>query len=287
MRRGEGNPSPAFDYSGVHLYIGTPSRGQCTMNFAVSMAQTFSSLVQLGVNVSWVVGQNDCFPDWSRNKMLADFLDSSCTHIWLCDDDMGWDIFAVEKMLAKNVDFIAGAGPKKQDHPEFAVRHYTNAHFSPTGDHRPYVRDGLIRCTEIGGAFMIIKRVAIERMVCAYPELRCAQVHEKHGYSLFQTLYERHDFHGEDYLFCRRWTDIGGEIWCYPDVSFTHAGSRLWEGNYHQFLKGLRKPAAQGAAPAPPPPSDLIPPALASEKIDQIIGRMLEIAQAADERKPA
>jgi hypothetical protein len=34
----------------------------------------------------------------------------------------------------------------------------------------------------------------------------------------------------EDYAFCRRWQNLGGEVWMDPQVKLNHFGSHLFEG---------------------------------------------------------
>jgi hypothetical protein len=36
----------------------------------------------------------------------------------------------------------------------------------------------------------------------------------------------------EDFSFCRRWTDMGGEIWVDIDSRLNHAGSMTFHGDY-------------------------------------------------------
>ena len=80
----------------------------------------------------------------------------------------------------------------------------------------------------------------------AYPEL-------KYGATVVNTLNtgvnEAYDFFNmgslgsskwttEDYAFCDRWREIGGQLWVYPDIEFTHTGNKSFTGNFHKYLKG-------------------------------------------------
>lgn len=42
---------------------------------------------------------------------------------------------------------------------------------------------------------------------------------------------------GEDYYFQHRFREMGGVIWCIPDVSMAHYGVKEWTGNYWDFVK--------------------------------------------------
>lgn len=231
---------PAFDFKGVKLYIGIPSRGTCSTDFAKSLALTCAILDRLGVDFCIHESRNSCFVDMSRNKLVAEFLKTDFTHIWMVDDDMGWNADAVPKMLAKDLEFIAAAGPKKTDaQDEFCC----NINVLP--DETPIVKDGLLSASKVGGAFVILKREALLRLIDKFPELKCLPVDSEFGYRLFECTYTVNKWITEDYNFCERFLEAGGEIWIYPDVDFIHTGMKDFKGNYHKFLMGKPKDEAK------------------------------------------
>lgn len=221
---------------GVKLYIGIPTRGTCTVHFATSLAVSHALLTRLGVDVQIHQSQLSCFVDMSRNTLVAEFLKTDCTHAMFIDDDMGWNPDAIVKMLAHDVEFIAGVGPKKVDAGnEFCCQ--INVH----ADETPIVQNGLISASRVGAAFCLFKRAAFERMIKAYPDMTCKAVDKEYGYRFYETQYSTFQFKSEDYLFCDRFTAAGGEVWIYPDVEFIHTGAKDFRGNYHKFLMGLPK----------------------------------------------
>lgn len=234
MNKAGGEGSPAL--SGVKLFIGTPSRGDCSIHYARSLAQTVGLLTKAGIDVECHQVVLSCFVDMIRNTLVSEFLKTDFTHLMMIDDDMGWNAESVLNMLAHDVEFIAGVGPKKVDSgDEFCC------HINVNADETPMVKDGMISASHVGGAFVLLKREAIERMIKAYPEMVCRAVDLKHGYRFFETQYSENKFQSEDYLFCDRFTAAGGEIWIYPDVEFSHTGRKDYQGNYHKFLMGMPK----------------------------------------------
>lgn len=210
------------------------------MDFAKSLAITVALLEQAGVNYVIHESRNSCFVDMSRNKLIAEFLKSDCTHIWQVDDDMGWNPDAILRMLAFDKEFIAAAGPKKIDsEDEFCCK--INVH----ADETPIVKDGLLSASKVGAAFILLKRSAIQRMIDGYPELKCLPVDEETGYMFFQAIYTQNKWITEDYAFCERFIEKGGEVWIYPDVDFVHTGLKDYKGNYHKFLLGKPKADAK------------------------------------------
>jgi hypothetical protein len=43
---------------------------------------------------------------------------------------------------------------------------------------------------------------------------------------------------GEDYSFCRRYREAGGEVLIYPDLNLTHNDGKIpYPGNFHTFMR--------------------------------------------------
>jgi len=236
IQPGVGQPAPGVDFKQVRLFIAIPTRGVCATQFAVSIARSVAVLTHLGADCQFWRGESDCCVDFNRNRLLAEFIKQGFTHLWMVDDDMGFDPSAIIGMLRKDKDFIAAAGPKKGDTEEYAVKLDCNP------DETPIQANGLLRASMVGGAFMLLKRQAVLDVMAYHVSRRCSFVDEEYGYSLFQHSYTRTSFVTEDYTFCQRWLEAGKEIWIYPNVDFTHTGIKEWRGNLHNQLLAAPKP---------------------------------------------
>ena len=176
----------------------------------------------------------------ARNTLVAMFMkDKDATDLFFIDADVGFDPTAVIKLLARPESIVAGIYPLKRDLVGYPVK-------IKTSEGSPLGRDGLIEAESLPTGFMRIKRAAFEELEKAYPEL-------KYGATVVNTLGadvdEAYDFFNmgaigssewttEDFAFCQRWRDIGGTLWVYPDIEFTHTGNKAFTGNYHKYLKG-------------------------------------------------
>ncbi len=93
----------------------------------------------------------------------------------------------------------------------------------------------------------MIRRSALERMTAAYPETRFSRVHSlpKSGsrrdaaqspnlFALFDCIIDPATgaYLSEDYSFCRRWRQIGGEIWIDGASKLTHSGHYEFVGDH-------------------------------------------------------
>lgn len=270
-------PSKKFDFTGIKVLIALPTRGTCSMHFASSLAAACCFLNNAKVDIHIVKGENSCFVDMSRNKLIARFMESDCTHIWMCDDDMGFNPDAVLRMIAKDREFIAGVGNLKSDEgKDFACKIKTHADETPIVDDK-----GLIAATHVGGAFILMKRSVIEKMIAAYPEMKCSIVDDRAGYRFYESEYGMNSWITEDYNFCERWTKTGGEIWLYPDISFIHTGSKDYKGNYHEFLMAQPKPGEIASDAV----SVLDPRELTPTKLPEAVEAMLSRQGDPGERK--
>lgn len=242
----------SYNFSKVKLFIAIPTRGNPSIGFAESLAVSCCALTLAKAEISIFRHQANNFVDMSRNKLLAKFMQSDCTHIWFIDDDMGWNADAVLKMIACDKDFIAGIGPLKTDSGEdFACHLFSNPDGSTVVEPGP---DYLMSAEYVGGAFLILKRETVQKMMDGYPDLASIAVDEKHGFSLFQSLYKP-IWKTEDYVFCDRWRGLGGQIWCYPNISFTHQGMKDWSGNYFEYrVEKARKDPPKKDPPKKDPP---------------------------------
>ena len=93
---------------------------------------------------------------------------------------------------------------------------------------------------------MMIKRSAFEKMMKAYPDLTVLQktlvngkmVDRPNYYNFFDTYYNKKTkiYLGEDFNFCKLWTDIGGKIYALADEDISHVGEKMYSGKLLQEL---------------------------------------------------
>jgi hypothetical protein len=96
---------------------------------------------------------------------------------------------------------------------------------------------------------MVVKRRVFELIKTAYPELSFYDIDKNgekvHYFDYFPQGVKQGRWVGEDFAFCRLWSDIGGKMWIVPDIDFVHydlSKNAEHRGNYHRFL--LSQPMA-------------------------------------------
>jgi len=206
---------------------------------------------------------NESLVTRARNVLVAYFLASDYTHLMFVDADIEFQTEDILKLYAHKKDVVVGAYPKKgvawdkiranlidpankdkslsdRDMASFGSDYAINFKFVNKEAKTIGVENGLIKLHDAGTGFMMISREAILKMIKAYPELKynndvnIANADLKdHFYALFDTMIDPIDrrYLSEDYTFCRRWQEIGGDVWLDPSISLNHYGHFCFQGN--------------------------------------------------------
>ena len=206
---------------------------------------------------------NESLVTRARNVLVAYFLASDYTHLMFIDADIEFQTEDLLKLYAHKKDVVVGAYPKKgvawdkirsnladpankdknlsdRDMASFGSDYAINFKFVNKETKTIGVENGLIKLHDAGTGFMMISREAILKMVKAYPELKYnndvnisnADLKD-HFYALFDTMIDPVDrrYLSEDYTFCRRWQELGGDVWLDPSISLNHYGHFCFQGN--------------------------------------------------------
>ena len=244
------------------VHFGIPSfAGAPCQEFVPSYVETLVALGAAGIASSMTLAPGDPYLSKVRNRIAYDFLTqwTSATHLFFLDDDIGWAPHKVVEFVERDLDVIAGAYPKKSDKGEYPCQMDTDA------SGMPFEENGLWRAKLAPTGFMCIKRRVLERMAAESGQYRdSTKIGDQAAHwnifdmGWFLPSGERPtnqggvmgEFWGEDYYFCRRWRDMGGEIWIDPDILFTHRGSLAWAGNFRQASEEYFAKRDAGAAAA-------------------------------------
>ena len=113
------------------------------------------------------------------------------------------------------------------------------------------VDDGVAEVTHAPTGCMLIKRDVIKKMMKQYPDLRIHQPtlingvedYKKNFYNLFECLHDpsTKQYFGEDFGFCKRWTEMGGKIHLYCMDFISHTGEYEYCGRYWDELLASKK----------------------------------------------
>jgi hypothetical protein len=242
------------------VVFATPSlTNNMSAEFRRSMFETLALLKRGGHRPAIIERNGDQFIANARNKLVSDFLlkHPNAHHLFFLDDDVGWPPHKVIEFLDRNECIVAGVYPKKSHILDFPVDLCIN---TETGD--LIERDGLIKALVVPFGFVCIRRSVLEIMS---KNSRIYTEQESDGkigtfYNIFEsgvfdggislvngallpTVNGDLNFWGEDYVFCRKWAELGGDIWVDPDIELTHRGPMCWKATLSEHMGFFRSQA--------------------------------------------
>ena len=106
-------------------------------------------------------------------------------------------------------------------------------------DKQIHVKNNTIKVKHIATGFMLIKRHVIESMIKAFPSTKYTDDvnflttdENKYAYALFDCSVENGTYCSEDWVFCNRWRNMGGNIFVDVTITLTHTGIEDYKGLY-------------------------------------------------------
>ena len=203
--------------------------GRVALNFAMSMLAMQATLARNGVAMSVATIDNCTIVGHGRNRLLGQFLASQATHILYIDDDMGWPADAVMRLLASGHHFVGCTALRKEGPPaRFACRLS-----------EPERRDGngFVAAEGLGMCLTLLSRGCVESLVRRHENLAYACPDTGATlYNLFDTELHNGQLQGNDYVFSRRWLEMGGEIWIDPVPVLDHVGTYTWSAALAEMI---------------------------------------------------
>ena len=221
--------------------------------YAGSLLKLQMACLQRGVRLQVHLMGSDALITRARQNIVADFLaNEASTHLIFIDADIGFEPDQVFRLMDFDKDITAAVYPikridwqkvsavaeAKRTPLESAALSYM-IEFVESGSIQ--VNNGFARVSYAGTGFFMIKRRALLSMIEHYPELRYAHDHKpddklsgsKWRCALFNCVIDQATgtYLSEDFSFCKRWTDMGGEIWADLQSRLTHVGTVSFRGD--------------------------------------------------------
>lgn len=246
--------------------------GVCYVNYTICLINTIQILASFGIMAKVEFCKNDSLVSRARNNLVAKAMtDKKTTHIIFIDNDITWSPYDIVKLILAKKPVIGGAYPIKNynwgrlidttDPSKNVIKEWidnrNNTGIKIPLDDVSYIQSKLLRYNinyksntmeikeniaevrHIATGFMLIERATIEKMMEAFPNTKYVDdvsflegEENDSAYALFDCgVYEGHYF-SEDWLFCHRWTEIGGSIFLDISISLNHCGIEDFRGSY-------------------------------------------------------
>jgi hypothetical protein len=234
----------------IQLFVATPCfGGLVTATYSASVLKLDRACTAKGITLECRFGAGDAMITRARAELVASFLETPATHILFIDADIGFEPEQVFRLLDFNADVTAAAYPLKYldwdkikraadaSRPNLATAALNYVLMWHGG--QVTVKNGFARVRFAAGGFLLARRSAIERLCNAHPELAYRHVHltdkttKSTRVALFDPIIDKDtgEYLSEDYAFCKRWTNMGGEIWTDTQSKLSHTGPITFQGD--------------------------------------------------------
>lgn len=234
------------------------------------LMEAMKVLEEFGIGYTYTQLCGDSYVDRAKNTLVHEFLKSDFTHLMIVDSDETWDVQGFARLVRASMsgcEIVAGLYPCKNNW-EFYGGYHKEKDGAILGIEIDDMR--LLEMEIAPGGFIIYSREAFERTrpnLDSYvapgvdePILECFRC----NIEFFTPCYTREDLEnlehsqlvdavlanqrggrkggriGEDIYFQKRYTEMGGRIWCEPNIDMGHFGVKEWKGNYHKYLMETR-----------------------------------------------
>lgn len=253
----DGAPEIAFKGAISGLMVGTPMYGGlCHDAYLLGMLDLQHLCIDMRVPLATHTIRNESLIHRARNRILRDFIDSSCSHLIFIDADIGFVGRDVFRLVAHGKE-MAGATYAKKNREKY------DPALVPLDGPSRVTDDHLIEVACLPGGFLMLHRDVVNRLIGVHQDLWYWDHHETgrrrvHDLSACYIDPVTRTMWSEDYALCQRWRAMGGQVWLDPNISLSHNGTSTFEGDPRSVF--VSAPAApepavplpQGRAPAPP-----------------------------------
>jgi len=229
--------------------------GQVSSIYASSIFQLQRAIhAKSNIDLKVQMRDGDALITRARANLVTLFLDDpSATHLLFIDADIGFTSEQVFRLIESGADVVAGVYPIKQVNWDKARRAVLSNRPEVTSAALDYVLEiedpdhvvvvnGFTRVRYAGTGFLMIRRHVFETM-CRHPDYASLQFFREHSrdvlagspnrFALFECMIDpaTGTYLSEDFAFCKRWTDIGGEIWSDLTSRLDHVGPSVFHGD--------------------------------------------------------
>jgi hypothetical protein len=256
----------------IHLVVATPCfGGQVSSIYASSIFRLQSALRSMSnVDLKVHLRDGDALITRARANLVTLFLDDpAATHLLFVDADVGFTPEQVFRLIACGADVVAGVYPIKRVNWTKAKRALDAARPNLPAASLDYVLEiedpdhvvvvnGFARVRYAGTGFLMIRRHVLETMCrhAAYAPLQFFREHShdalagsSNRFALFECMIDpaTGTYLSEDFAFCKRWTDIGGQIWADLESRLDHVGPSVFHGDVASQFAAAAPTAADAA----------------------------------------
>jgi hypothetical protein len=229
-----------YDFSQLHIHIGIPCYGGMMSEPTVTSLLKFILMAtRVGLNWSLDTMVNESLITRGRNNLMAKMMsNTSATHFMFIDADIRFEPDSIFQMLVYEKEVIGGLYPKKSIPTNYVINLLPQTQ----------IQGDVFTVDTMGTGFLLFKRDVYQKLCDAHPETKyvddvgLGKQYEPFMYAIFDVgIDHKGHYLSEDWMFCRRWQKLGGQIWAHSKVLLNHCGHYEYKGNLDQMPEFTRK----------------------------------------------
>jgi len=259
----EGQPSE------IRIMVCTPVHSECSIHYTQSLLKFQLACMNRRIHVAFTLLKSSLVTQ-GRNLCVSSFLTEEAlpgkpfTHMLFIDSDIAFKSESIFRMLEADKEVIAVPYPIKNISWDKIWDRLNNKKIgdartlSRSGFQFPLkaekkekleVNKGVLEVTHAPTGCMLIKRETFEKMIKHYPEREIIQPNiingkeenKKNMYNFFDCIHvpETKKYYGEDFGFCKLWSEMGGKIHILVTEDIVHIGEYSYTANFLDELMML------------------------------------------------
>jgi hypothetical protein len=247
------------------IFVATPVHSECSIHYTQSLLLFQQNCIANGIMVSFSLLKSSLVTQ-GRNLCVNSFMEesqkSNYTHMLFIDSDIEFSFKTIIKMIQADKDVIANPYPlktldwdkikkridskKDMDADSLSKQGYTWP-IKLEGKENIKVVGGVAEVTHAPTGCMLIKKEVFDIMIDKYPNLKISQptivngkcIEKEFMYNFFDCYHDPDNkkYYGEDFGFCKRWTEIGGKCHILVEDYITHVGEYRYTGRLMDDLQ--------------------------------------------------
>jgi len=235
------------------IFVATPMMGSLKFGCVKSLLELQNLCMSKKIHVKFHMVQSSIVTQ-GRNMCVQAFLHTRYSHMLCIDSDIEFDSTSILMMLKADKEIVLTPYPMKvfdwdkaratiKKDPHRALEdcaHYYCLEFPDKNNIE--CTDGLTEIIRGPAGCMLIKREVFDKMKEAYPHMKIKQrslvnavmATSEELWNFFDTQFtpKTGEMLGEDYAFCKRWTDLQGKIYANVDAYIVHHGDHAYRGRF-------------------------------------------------------
>ena len=206
------------------VFIGTvSSSATVSVYYLTSLFKSQKLLAENNIDCIFDAIIDEPLIQLARNRLLSIFIESDYDELIMIDSDQAWEPKDLLKLVNSDKDFIGAPVILKTDNRY-------NVSFYESSD------DEVIEVEYVGTGFLKISRKVAQTIYDISEKYKSNNAKDAMAFEI-KNIDE--NILSEDFVFCKKWKELGGSIFIDTTIDPVHVGNVTFRGNFRQYLDNM------------------------------------------------